>query len=136
MTSSTPTNKKLKSSSHNESLSSHQIHRSQPPPDQQQSSIEESIQTQLKNRMLVSGEWIRLQKLLLARLKGSKWEQDLRCEAENRALQPDKPNLSSLIEHLRPIAQNSIPSDLRDELTKSIHAFVESNLAQDDHDVP
>ncbi|KAA1131715.1 hypothetical protein PGTUg99_015361 [Puccinia graminis f. sp. tritici] len=73
-------------------------------------SVEESITTQLKNRMLASGEWLRLQKILMVKLKGSEWEEQLRCAAETRALEPDNPTLTKLIHHLRPIAQSTSPS--------------------------
>ncbi|KAI8450841.1 hypothetical protein BY996DRAFT_6416990 [Phakopsora pachyrhizi] len=83
-------------------------------------SIEDSIKLELKNRMLISGEWLKLSKLLRDRLKGSKWEEDLRCQAESykwlsgnyachhvldRALEADHPSLHTLMDYLRPIAQ-------------------------------
>ncbi|EFP86489.1 uncharacterized protein PGTG_12445 [Puccinia graminis f. sp. tritici CRL 75-36-700-3] len=97
-------------------------------------SVEESITTQLKNRMLASGEWLRLQKILMVKLKGSEWEEQLRCAAETRALEPDNPTLTKLIHHLRPIAQNTIPSEIKHEISTSIEQFIRANIEEEDDD--
>ncbi|KNZ64625.1 uncharacterized protein VP01_100g19 [Puccinia sorghi] len=97
-----------------------------------QKAIEESVINQLKNRMLVSGEWLRyvhhkthmadkedisnflkkrLQKRLMVKLTGSEWEENLRCEAED-----------------------SIPVELKQEISASIRAFIKANIQHDHAD--
>ena len=105
-----------------------------PAGDGRQPTLEESITTQLKNRMLASGEWLRLQKAVMAKLRGSEWEESLRCEAEGRALQKDGPTLANLVAHLRPIAHNTIPADVKQEISACISAFIKANVEQDGHD--
>ncbi|KAI7944149.1 hypothetical protein MJO28_011677 [Puccinia striiformis f. sp. tritici] len=124
-----PINKKLKSNND-------QQQQQQPENNEtdQQKSIEDSITNQLKNRMLISGEWLRLQKILMNKLRGSNWEENLRCEAEARALDKDNPTLSKLINHLRPIAQNTIPEELKQEIAASISKFIKANIEEQDDD--
>ncbi|KAH9442584.1 hypothetical protein Pst134EA_031806 [Puccinia striiformis f. sp. tritici] len=80
--------------------------------------------------MLISGEWLRLQKILMNKLRGSNWEENLRCEAEARALDKDNPTLSKLINHLRPIAQK----ELKQEIAASISKFIKANIEEQDDD--
>lgn len=136
-------NKKFKSNSNHHHSLQESILRSNPSnsfgggeTDQQRSnqSVEDTVSLQLKNRMLASGEWLKLQKLLMQRLRGSEWEENLRCEAETRALGSDAPNLSKLINHLRPIAQNTIPTETKQEISSLIHNFINSNVVIEDQD--
>ncbi|KAG0139566.1 hypothetical protein CROQUDRAFT_54519 [Cronartium quercuum f. sp. fusiforme G11] len=95
------------------------------------SGLEESIKVELKNRMLASGEWLRLTKVVREQLKGSSWEENLRCMAEARALEPDEPGLGKLIEYIQPIAAETVPAELKDDIMSSIRQFVEVNVEAD-----
>ncbi|POW08141.1 hypothetical protein PSTT_07731 [Puccinia striiformis] len=53
---------------------------------------------------------------------------------ESRALDKDNPTLSKLINHLRPIAQNTIPEELKQEIAASISKFIKANIEEQDDD--
>ncbi|EGG07758.1 uncharacterized protein MELLADRAFT_62423 [Melampsora larici-populina 98AG31] len=99
--------------------------------DQSSSKVEDMIKTELKNRMLASGEWSRLTKKVREQLKGSSWEENLRCTAEARALEADEPSLGELIEYIQPIAADTVPEQIKNDIMASIRHFVEVNVDAD-----
>ncbi|KAH9812434.1 hypothetical protein DFH28DRAFT_978459 [Melampsora americana] len=99
--------------------------------DQSGAKVDETIKTELKNRMLASGEWLRLMKKVREQLKGSSWEENLRCTAEARALEADEPSLGELIEYIQPIAADTVPEHLKNDIMASIRHFVEGHVDAD-----
>ncbi|OWZ32203.1 protein SUS1 [Cryptococcus neoformans AD2-60a] len=62
--------------------------------------VDEATINAIRQRMLETGDWERIQKLLRAHLEESGWVDDLKDLAEEKARAQDVPNLESLVKQI------------------------------------
>ncbi|OWZ48486.1 protein SUS1 [Cryptococcus neoformans c45] len=72
--------------------------------------VDEATINAIRQRMLETGDWERIQKLLRAHLEESGWVDDLKDLAEEKARAQDVPNLESLVKQISVSAAGEIIS--------------------------
>lgn len=89
----------------------------------------QALVSSLHERLVANGGWNKLLKQLRSGLEGSAWETDLSGYAREQATERGGDiHLNEMVELLQPQAKDTIPSDLKEQLLKTIQTFVEANI--------
>ncbi|RXK42134.1 hypothetical protein M231_00491 [Tremella mesenterica] len=92
-----------------------------PQPDQE-------ILNQIRTRLMQTGDWDRISRLLSARLQESGWEDELKDLSKETARTQEQPNLQSLIRDIRPKAQQMLDPQIRAAVLQEIQAALEREV--------
>ncbi|EGN97482.1 hypothetical protein SERLA73DRAFT_124175 [Serpula lacrymans var. lacrymans S7.3] len=86
------------------------------------------LYSQVQRRLVESGEWDRMLRLLNAKLNESGWTDDLRHRAKEHARSVDAPTFQSLLEEISPQVQTTMPLAVKRELIATIRQYVEKQF--------
>ncbi|KAF8840439.1 hypothetical protein BDN67DRAFT_903507 [Paxillus ammoniavirescens] len=92
------------------------------------SSETEELYAQIHRRMVESGEWDRILRLLSSKLSEHGWSDELCHRAKERARTMDPLSFRTIIEEVSPHAQASIPLAVKREITNVIRQYVKDQF--------
>ncbi|SCV68867.1 BQ2448_988 [Microbotryum intermedium] len=98
-----------------------------PTPSNATSAEAQQLESALRDRLVKSGEYDRLLILLKQRLNRSGWQDQVRGIAREQARR-ENVKLLSLVDQVEPIALDLIPSNVKQEMEKSMAEFVKKNV--------
>ncbi|KAH7886640.1 transcription factor e(y)2-domain-containing protein [Phlebopus sp. FC_14] len=84
----------------------------------------ESLYSQVHRRMVESGEWDRILRLLAAKLSEHGWSDELCHRAKERARAMDPLSFRAVLEEISPHAQVTVPLAVKREITNLIRQYV------------
>jgi len=88
----------------------------------------EKLEKELHSRMVVSGEWDRINRRLKRRLDESGWTDDVKDRATEECRRMPKLNVRTLENSIGAHAHDAIPPDVKKMIMDEIRQFVEDNL--------
>jgi len=87
-----------------------------------------SVENELHRRMVVSGEWDRINQLLKRGLDESGWTDTVTDHAREECRQAPRLNVRSVERNVAPDAHASIPAEVKASIIEEIRQFIEDNL--------
>ncbi|KAJ7034746.1 transcription factor e(y)2-domain-containing protein [Mycena alexandri] len=88
----------------------------------------DTLQAQLQQRLLESGEWDRIKFILASKLNDSGWTDDMRNRSKERARTMDPLSFTTLLEEMVPHAQTSMPLAVRREVVALLRVFLDKQF--------
>ncbi|KAG6373584.1 transcription factor e(y)2-domain-containing protein [Boletus reticuloceps] len=83
---------------------------------------------EIHRRMVESGEWDRILRLLTSKLSEHGWVDEIRHRAKERARSMDALSFRLLLEEIMPPAQASIPPAVKREVTNILRQYVKDQF--------
>ncbi|WVQ79424.1 hypothetical protein IAT38_001522 [Cryptococcus sp. DSM 104549] len=91
---------------------------------------DEATANAIRQKMMETGDWERIQNLLRARLEESGWVDDLKNQAKEQARAQETPNLEELMKSLSESAASSVSPELKRDLTQEVERVLDDNFEQ------
>ncbi|CAN6623948.1 transcription and mRNA export factor Sus1p [Trichomonascus vanleenenianus] len=88
----------------------------------------DQLQAAVINRMLESGEYDRMKKILRTRLRETGWFDEVNEMALEELSGLDDPNFERISKKLEPQALNIVPEDIKLEMLKMIKTFLDGTV--------
>ncbi|KAL4072007.1 transcription factor e(y)2-domain-containing protein [Scleroderma yunnanense] len=88
----------------------------------------DALYEQVHRRMVESGEWDRILRVLSNRLSEQGWSGSVHDRAKERARTMDPPFFQTILEEVSRYAQATVPPAVKDEVTKKIREFVQAQF--------
>ncbi|KIM87807.1 hypothetical protein PILCRDRAFT_261961 [Piloderma croceum F 1598] len=88
----------------------------------------EALYAQVQRKLVESGEWDRIQLILMNKLNESGWTDDLRHRSKENARDMEPLSFRVLLKGLAPHIQTSIPPAIRKEMMAVIRQYVEKQF--------
>lgn len=87
-----------------------------------------TLYSQLRRRLIESGDWEQIRIMLNSKLNESGWTDDIRHRSKERARNMDPLSFQTLLEEIRTHAQTSIPLAVKREATTLIRQNLEKHI--------
>ncbi|WVQ68900.1 transcription and mRNA export factor SUS1 [Kwoniella botswanensis] len=91
---------------------------------------DESTLDAIRQRLMETGHWDRIQKLLRNQLEENGWVDDLKDLAKERARAQETPNLENLIKEISETARGMISENTRRDVAQEIEAVLDREVDQ------
>ncbi|KAI5454499.1 SAGA histone acetylase and TREX-2 complexes component [Naganishia albida] len=88
----------------------------------------EEIQQKLANRMVKSGEWQRIQDVLIARLSESGWTDQVKSHAKEHARQMQPLKFDALQQDTADFAFDTLPDTVKNDILAQIRTYIVSQI--------
>ncbi|CAK9784253.1 hypothetical protein CC85DRAFT_324891 [Cutaneotrichosporon oleaginosum] len=82
----------------------------------------------VRKRLLETGDWERIARLLRQRLEESGFDDDLKDLAKEKARKAGAPSLAQLVAEVTPEAERLVKADLREALVSELEAVIEREV--------
>ncbi|KAI9458991.1 transcription factor e(y)2-domain-containing protein [Boletus coccyginus] len=83
---------------------------------------------QIHRRMVESGEWDRILRLLTSKLSENGWVDEIRHRAKERARSMDTLSFRGILEEVSPPAQANMPPAVKREVTNILRQYVKDQF--------
>ncbi|KII84716.1 hypothetical protein PLICRDRAFT_57244 [Plicaturopsis crispa FD-325 SS-3] len=90
----------------------------------------DGLYEQIQRRLVESGDWDRIQRLLAQKLNESGWTDDLRHQSKEKARASPPPTAHNLLEQLSPQARTTMPLAVRQEVMAIIRQHIEQQFEE------
>ncbi|WWD08030.1 transcription and mRNA export factor SUS1 [Kwoniella europaea PYCC6329] len=84
----------------------------------------------IRQRLMETGDWDRIQRLLRNQLEENGWVDDLKDLAKERARSQETPNLENLIKEISETARGMISENTRRDVAQEIEAVLDREVDQ------
>ncbi|ODN75276.1 transcription and mRNA export factor SUS1 [Cryptococcus amylolentus CBS 6039] len=91
---------------------------------------DEATLNAIRQRLMETGDWERIQKLLRAHLEESGWVDDLKDLAKERARAQEMPNLEALVKEISENAAGMVNESVRRDVTVEIESVLDREVDQ------
>ncbi|WVW78820.1 transcription and mRNA export factor SUS1 [Kwoniella bestiolae CBS 10118] len=91
---------------------------------------DEATLNAIRQRLMETGDWDRIQKLLQNQLEENGWVDDLKDLAKERARAQETPNLENLIKEISESARGMINENTRRDVAQEIEAVLDREVDQ------
>ncbi|WWD00223.1 transcription and mRNA export factor SUS1 [Kwoniella sp. B9012] len=91
---------------------------------------DESTLDAIRQRLMETGDWDRIQKLLRNQLEENGWVDDLKDLAKERARAQETPNLENLIKEISETARGMISENTKRDVAQEIEAVLDREVDQ------
>ncbi|WWD21994.1 transcription and mRNA export factor SUS1 [Kwoniella shandongensis] len=91
---------------------------------------DEATMNAIRQRLLETGDWDRIQKLLRAQLEESGWADDLKDLAKEKARAQETPSLEGLIKEITQTAQTMVGDGVRRDVMQEIEGVLDREVDQ------
>ncbi|KAI6144326.1 hypothetical protein BKA82DRAFT_760236 [Pisolithus tinctorius] len=88
----------------------------------------DALYTQVHRRMVESGDWDRILRVLSAKLSEQGWSDELYHRAKERARMMDPPLFKTVLEEISLHGEATVPVSVRRETTAQIRQFVKDQF--------
>ncbi|KIM64489.1 hypothetical protein SCLCIDRAFT_115005 [Scleroderma citrinum Foug A] len=88
----------------------------------------DTLYEQVHRRMVESGEWDRILRVMSTGLSEHGWSGKVHDRAKERARTMDRPFFQAILEEVSQYAQANVPSAVKDEVMKKIREFVQAQF--------
>ncbi|KAI5992637.1 transcription factor e(y)2-domain-containing protein [Pisolithus marmoratus] len=88
----------------------------------------DALYQQIHRRMVESGEWDRILRVLSAKLSEQGWSDDLYHRAKERARMMDPPLFKTILDEISLHAKATVPLSVKHEMTAQIRQFVKDQF--------
>ncbi|BEI80614.1 hypothetical protein CcaverHIS002_0111430 [Cutaneotrichosporon cavernicola] len=82
----------------------------------------------VRKRLIETGDWDRIARLLRQRLEESGFDDDLKDLAKEKARKAGAPSLAQLVTEVTPEAERLVKADLREALVSELEAVIEREV--------
>ncbi|WWC67610.1 transcription and mRNA export factor SUS1 [Kwoniella pini CBS 10737] len=93
-------------------------------------STDEATLNAIRQRLMETGDWDRIQKLLREQLEENGWVDDLKDLAKEKARAQETPNLGNLIKEISETARGMINESTRRDVAQEIEAVLDREVDQ------
>ncbi|KAL4244553.1 Transcription and mRNA export factor SUS1 [Abortiporus biennis] len=90
--------------------------------------VPEALYAQIQRRMVESGEWDRIRSILASKLNEAGWVDNLHHKSKEMARDLSSISARRLSEELDPVAQTSVPQNVKDNAVALIRQFLETQI--------
>ncbi|KAI0791346.1 transcription factor e(y)2-domain-containing protein [Abortiporus biennis] len=90
--------------------------------------VPEALYAQIQRRMVESGEWDRIRSILAGKLNEAGWVDNLHHKSKEMARDLSSISARRLSEELDPVAQTSVPQNVKDNAVALIRQFLETQI--------
>ncbi|OCF59162.1 protein SUS1 [Kwoniella mangroviensis CBS 10435] len=91
---------------------------------------DEATLNAIRQRLMETGDWDRIQKLLRNQLEENGWVDDLKDLAKERARAQETPNLENLIKEISETARGMISENTKRDVAQEIEAVLDREVDQ------
>ncbi|WVR04362.1 transcription and mRNA export factor SUS1 [Kwoniella sp. DSM 27419] len=91
---------------------------------------DEATLNAIRQRLMETGDWDRIQKLLRAQLEENGWADDLKDMAKEKARAQETPNLENLIQSISESARSMLSEATRKDVMQEIEAVLDREVDQ------
>ncbi|WWC59127.1 transcription and mRNA export factor SUS1 [Kwoniella dejecticola CBS 10117] len=91
---------------------------------------DEATLNAIRQRLMETGDWDRIQKLLREQLEENGWVDDLKDLAKEKARAQETPNLENLIKEISETARGMISESTRRDVAQEIEAVLDREVDQ------
>ncbi|KAI6012245.1 hypothetical protein EDC04DRAFT_742024 [Pisolithus marmoratus] len=88
----------------------------------------DALYQQIHRRMVESGEWDRVLRVLSAKLSEQGWSDDLYHRAKERARMMDPPFFKTILDEISFHGKGTVPLSVKHEMTAQIRQFVKDQF--------
>ncbi|KIR54479.1 protein SUS1 [Cryptococcus gattii Ru294] len=92
--------------------------------------VDEATINAIRQRLLETGDWERIQKLLRAHLEESGWVDDLKDLAKEKARAQDVPNLENLVKQISESAAGMVSANVKRDVILEIESVLDREVEQ------
>ncbi|WWC87247.1 transcription and mRNA export factor SUS1 [Kwoniella dendrophila CBS 6074] len=91
---------------------------------------DEATMNAIRQRLMETGDWDRIQKLLRVQLEENGWVDDLKDLAKEKARTQETPNLENLIKEISETARGMINPNTKRDVVQEIEAVLDREVDQ------